>query len=1405
MMGQLMVSMFGSLIVDYNGKPITHFRSDKVRALLAYLVLEPNKPHQRWRLAALLWPEVGDKQARESLRTTLYQLRQALEDAAPNLSRQLLTVNRQAVRFNTDADVAVQSDVVAFRARLATCETHAHSQLADCASCLACLHEAMALYQDELLAGFGLSDAPAFEEWLLLQREIAHQQALVTGQKLVDSYEALGEYDQAYGYAQRLLALDSYREATQRQLLRLLAHRGLPDQALARYAKFRQLLRDELDAEPEAETVNLIEQIRRGEFSRPQAAAPHPSPTGQHQLPPPQSPRRDWHEMPIIGPFFGRADEAAQLETWLVTERCRVVALLAIGGMGKTSLAAQIVPTIAAHFDLVIWRSLLNAPPFAELLSTILPVLSNQQIGSIPQRPEQQLHLLFNTLQNQRVLLVLDNLESIMQADQAGHYRAGYEMYEQLLYGMATQQHQGQLLLTSREQPAALKRLEHDTSRVRSLHLHGLDEAAGNQLLVSRGLSAMPGEEFALTQRYSGNPLALKLVADTVQDLFLGDIQEFLATDSLIFDDVRQVLDQQFARLTALEQEILIWLAIGRTTMDAPALRGHLLQAPSGRALLEALNRLQRRSLIERQFDGFALQNVITEYLTDHVVEVAMQELAGGHFDLLHRHALLIAQAKDYIRRSQERLILQPLAHQLTIQFGRAKLRDHFAGLVQELHNKVERGPSYAGGNILNLLLQMKLDVAGFDLSALSVWQVDMQKSSLAGMNLTGADLTNCLFRQTFGRLETVAITPDGQTVAIGDEYGEIRLYRVADGQLQQQLTAHTNTVTALSFSADGRLLASCAHDQTARIWACPSGQLLHTLAIQTGSQYTVAFSADGRLLASGAGDATIYIWDIENGHPLLTLKGHTASVRSVIFVPNRHMLLSVGFDGLIFVWDLAVIDELLLNREQNGRQNERAAQPQIVRAAHKIGGDAKASFISLALSLDQSVVAAGTTRGEIYLWDFPAGALRQVLVGHRDIVRALAFWPDDNTLISASGDASIRVWNVPSGRALDMLTEHQGEVWALAVCPTNRTFVSCSDDATVRVWEMSQQRQSILTSTIHGNVEAIEKMAWSRTDTLSQTLIVTGNVLGQIRFWDVSQLQGECRAEFQELGPTSAMAFRSDGRLLAVGNDRQSATVRLWDATRAEVVGQLGGFDDCATSLCISPDGAMLACGAQSGQITLWDVENPSANELRYRLHGHTLEINSMAFAADGQRLVSASSDHTVRVWSVASGTELYMLPADKHNSSVACHPTASTFAYLAPDDHIHVAELTDVAPRQIYQRFPSLTNIVYAMVFSPDGCRLASVGMDHVVRIWDVASGRQIHRLTVHQNTYAMAYDPNGQMIATTGPDGAIHLWNLTAGKRVQILRAPRLYEGMKISGVSGISTAQRAALKALGAVED
>lgn len=272
-MHQLHISFLGSFSVNLAGQILPDVGTDKVRALLVYLALEPERDHARRQLASLLWPEVSDKQARQSLRDALYRLRQSLDrlgaDLTPpiRVSEQLLAVSHQTVMLRTNSPLLdVGIDVAQFRAHLATIENHPHPALAESDECLAAFEAAAALYQGELLVGFGLADAPDFEEWLLLQREILQQQALLAFGKLAAVHEERGSYEPAADCATRLLAFDPYRETSQRLVMRLLALRGLPDQALAQYANCRQLMMAEFGAEPEAETVALAEQIRRGEL-----------------------------------------------------------------------------------------------------------------------------------------------------------------------------------------------------------------------------------------------------------------------------------------------------------------------------------------------------------------------------------------------------------------------------------------------------------------------------------------------------------------------------------------------------------------------------------------------------------------------------------------------------------------------------------------------------------------------------------------------------------------------------------------------------------------------------------------------------------------------------------------------------------------------------------------------------------------------------------------------------------------------------------------------------------------------------------------------------------------------------------------------------------------------------------
>jgi DNA-binding SARP family transcriptional activator len=186
---RLQSRFLGPLQVTLDGKTITAFGSDKMRALLAYLVIEAGQPHRREALAALLWPEQPDTVARQSLRQALYELRQMLSG-----SETFLLVTRQTAQFNLDSDSSC--DLLQFRNLIAACEVHKHTQPEQCDECIARQRQAVELYKGELLQGFAVNDSREFEEWLLLERETLRGQMLRSLIHLANYYEEGGEHEQ---------------------------------------------------------------------------------------------------------------------------------------------------------------------------------------------------------------------------------------------------------------------------------------------------------------------------------------------------------------------------------------------------------------------------------------------------------------------------------------------------------------------------------------------------------------------------------------------------------------------------------------------------------------------------------------------------------------------------------------------------------------------------------------------------------------------------------------------------------------------------------------------------------------------------------------------------------------------------------------------------------------------------------------------------------------------------------------------------------------------------------------------------------------------------------------------------------------------------------------------------------
>jgi WD40 repeat protein/transcriptional regulator with XRE-family HTH domain len=1105
---------------------------------------------------------------------------------------------------------------------------------------------------------------------------------------------------------------------------------------------------------------------------------------------PTSQPLIDVSEAPDIGLLYGREATQATLAQWVLTDGCRVVGLLGMGGIGKTSLAAVFARAHASAFARVVFRSLRNAPPLAQLLDGLLRFLSGQPQLRLPQSLDDKLALLLQLLTEQRCLLVLDNLETIMQEGiAAGSYRAGYADYGQLIQRLAESPHRSCLLLTSREKPREFGPLEGTTAPVRSLALHGVAEDACQAILADRAVFGEHGDWLALTTRYGGNPLALKLVAEPIRELFGGDIHAFLDGDGALFGGIRYLLDQQLARLSAPEQDVLYWMAVGREPLSLEALRAWSVLTISTRERLEAVEALRRRFLIERaNADAtFTLQPVVMEYVTERLIGAVANELLGSAGDYLRRYALLQAQARTYVRQTQARLIVKPLLEQLVNQFKHeAAVEACLLDALARLRAIPQGEQGYGGGNIVNLLVQHGSDLRGRDLRGLNLWQAYLSGVELPWTQLQGADLRGALFSENFKTIIPVMFSPDATLLAAGSIDGEIGLWRVADGQQVALWGGHSGPVNALAWHPDGRALASAGSDGQIIMWAATSGTRLAVLQGHEGRVWGVAWSPDGARLASGGDDGTLRLWNLLDGTPARVFDAHGSAVAAVTWAPDGTQIASASHDPLptIKLWD---------------------ATSGVCR--HTIDAH-EADIWALAWSPDGTQLASGSADLSVKLWDAETGDHTATCLSHTARVRALAWSPDGRQLVSGSLDQTMRVWDAQSGACVALLAENTGPVngvawssdgdtlagggelqtialWsarrveclallegynsgvlALAYRPDGGLLASAGFDRTVRLWSLDS---SATTQRLVGHYSVVYGVAWSPDGALVAS--VSGGNDGTLRVWDTAS--GTELTRFNDHnGPVLAVSWSADGRLLASGSLDRS--VKLWSPLGARSLATLEGHDGAVRGVAFSPNGARLASGSYDRTLRVWDTATRTSFATCI---GHTAPVRTVVWHPHEAIIASGGADQSVRLWDAQSGALLATL-------------------------HGHSAE-------------------VPALCFSPDGALLASGSFDGTIRLWDVVVALDATRAPVeplavlrpHTGViYALAVHPNGQVLASGSADGVLHTWDLRALRDqsahhmlpLTTLRGEGPYVGMNISGVTGLTAAQRATLRALGAVE-
>ncbi len=1094
---------------------------------------------------------------------------------------------------------------------------------------------------------------------------------------------------------------------------------------------------------------------------------------------------QDWGEAPYVSSFYGRTAELATLTAWIAEDRCSLVGILGIGGIGKTALAVKLAEQLQGQFEYVIWRSLRNAPPLETLLAELVPFLSGQE------ETKAEIGNLFQCLQNHRCLIVLDNLETLFQTEKAGQYRPEYEAYGELLRVVATACHQSYVVFTSREKPAQLAQFEGACL----LPLGGSPEAS-QALLEAAQLTGSDRQKQALSNHYRWNPLALKIVASSIHDLFDGEIGLFLQQETFVFNGLRHLLDQQFDRLSKLEQSIMYWLAINREWTTIAELEADLFPAVPRASLLEALETLSWRSLIERKSGCYTQQPVVMEYSTETLLNRMSDEIENGSLlalpnALLQAHALIKAQSKDYIRDSQTRVILAPLVVRLLNSLRSQKeIVYQLNQILYRLKTECSHQPGYASGNLFNLLRHLQVDLSNYDFSHLHIWQADLQNVNLHRVNFSYASLLNFRFTQPFGSVLAVAFSPDSQLLAtVYHRNNAICLWEVADGQSKLLLEGHAGLVWALDWRQDDRMLASGSEDHHVRLWDTETGICSGILQGHQGTVRTVAWQPNGPFLASAGDDNVIRIWDVRTQTCCRTLQGHQNWVMSVAWSPVSdrsspgagQILASASFDQTVRLWDV-----------QSGECLQ-------ILSGHTGG------IWAIDWSPDGRYLATGSEDQSVKIWDVDRGHCLKTLQRNRSTLFSVVWSPDSRMLASSGQDYNITIWDVERGHCLKTLQGHHNAIWDLDWSANGKILASGSHDHTVRLWEVNESQSSHYQTlkTFQGYTNAVFALAWSPDG----HALASGSADYQIRLWEPAT--NRCFKTLQgHSGWVWGLAWSPDGVMLASGSD--DCTVKLWDVNTGQCIKTLQAHTNWVWALAWSPDSQFLASGAGDLTIRLWDVKRGKCLHI---FQGHQNWIWGLDWSPNGDWIASASHDCTVRIWDVSTGECLQVLQGhDNWVEAVAWSPNGQL---LASGSHDRTICIWDSSSGECLKRLQGHDDMVKTVAWSPDGQLLASGSHDSTIRLWQVSTGECLGTLEGHTSqVWSVAWCPlissdasakQEFILASSGDDEMIKLWNISTYECSKTLRADRPYEGMMITGVTGITEAQKATLQALGAIID
>jgi len=684
--------------------------------------------------------------------------------------------------------------------------------------------------------------------------------------------------------------------------------------------------------------------------------------------------------------------------------------------------------------------------------------------------------------------------------------------------------------------------------------------------------------------------------------------------------------------------------------------------------------------------------------------------------DLLQKHAELLADHPN-IKKAYIDLVLGT----------RHKLSD------AELDGKLVVAASNAisiinFGGLSGLFVFRFRDVK--DWSGIRIPHANLNCAQILGCKLDDSDLSS---------------TTMSRAVLRGSSFRGANLRGIWTGE-RSPLRGHTVDVTSVSFSPDGKLLASGSMDTTIRLWDVESGACLFTFKGHSWSVKSICFSPNGKLLAS-ASWSTIRLWNVASRKCVGKLTGHTGYVECVRFSPDGKSLVSSGKDGTLRFWEVA-----------SGSSTDIV---QGYQDAHRLD-----------FSPDGTLLAVGGS-GDIVLLKVGSKERPGSFKGHERSVNCLSFSPDGRLLASDSQDRTIRVWEVESKRCIASLKGHTGWIHGLAFTPDGKLLASGSDDHTIRLWDLESQR---CISTLKGHANVVNSVSF-RGD---GRWLASGSRDNTIRLWNIVKSVPFTPTMHGHADGVTCVRFSPDGkRFASCSRDR---TIRMWDAESDQCTAILLGPSGRVMSATFSPDGKWLASGSSDNTIRVWNVESSSCKAI---LRGHEAFVNSVSFSPDGGLLASGGDDYTLRLWNVESGECTASLNHEGVVSSVWFHPHGR---FVVSGGHESV-QLWNVASKECIHTWNkgfSRSNVG----FSPDG-KLLAAGSGSRIELWDFESKESVGTLGDNSlpDVSSLCFSLDGEILAAGSEDGEIWLWRVVSKQCIGTFQgSPSSVKSLSFSPVDG-----------------